>query len=396
MHLLEILDLSWNASVGGALQSLLGQLQPSLRELHLVDCRLSASDAAALGGIVPVLHSLCVLDMSCNPQLSQDAAVFSQFIAALSQAAFITTLRFHTCGLTADSIDALGGALCHLPSVRQLDLSCNKGLSGSLERLCPHLARLSQLESLDLRQCCLTPCDLNALTKVLPQLTALTELDVSCNKATGGLVYSLVSALPLTQMRRLPLNSCNLNEESFTALALAVPHLRSVDLSWSKVVSGRLPLLLDALQPSVIAELRLCSCQLTPSDLCHLAVACQRGCLSSLRLLDLSYNGPLGDDCWSTLFTAAAATGGLGSLEDLDISLRPLTSASSSAWLPALLRCVAGLPALSRLALQRWSGGPEERQRLGHSLRGRSVLLEWDVDTAPGLKAPNQEGRPEE
>ncbi|XP_075885442.1 leucine-rich repeat-containing protein 31 [Nelusetta ayraudi] len=394
--LLEILDLSWNTGVGGALQSLLGKLQPSLRELHLVDCRLSASDAAALGGMVSVLPSLCVLDLSCNPQLSQDVAAFSQFAAALSQAASITTLRLHACGLTADSVDALGGALCRLPSVRHLDLSGNKGLSGTLERLCPHLAHLGQLESLELHLCCLTHCDLSALSQVLPQLKALTALDASSNKAAGGVVRSLVSALPLAQMRQLPLSSCSLNEESFTALTLAVPHLRSVDLSWSKVVSGRLPLLLDALQPSVILELRLCSCELTSSDLCHLAVSCQRGCLASLRLLDLSYNGPLADDGWSTLFGAAATGGGLGSLEDLDVSLRPSTSASCSAWLPALLRCVAGLPALTRLALQRWGGGPEERQRLGHALRGRCVLLEWDLDPPPGLKAANQESRPEE
>lgn len=60
-----------------------------------------------------------------------------------------------------------GGALCRLPSVRQLDLSCNKGLSGTLERLCLHLAHLTQLESLDLRLCCLTRYDLNALSQYL-------------------------------------------------------------------------------------------------------------------------------------------------------------------------------------------------------------------------------------
>lgn len=54
--------------------------------------------------------------------------------------------------------------------------------------------------------------------QALPRLTALTELDVSSNKAAGGVVHPLVSALPLTQMRRLPLSSCSLNEESFTAL----------------------------------------------------------------------------------------------------------------------------------------------------------------------------------
>lgn len=52
--------------------------------------------------------------------------------------------------------------------------------------------------------------------------------------------------------------------------ALAVPYLRSVDVSWCKVVGGRLALLLDALQPAVILELRLSSCELTSDDLRHL------------------------------------------------------------------------------------------------------------------------------
>lgn len=48
--LLEVLDLSWNSGVGGgALQSLLGNLYPPLRELHLVACHLTAADAGVLG-----------------------------------------------------------------------------------------------------------------------------------------------------------------------------------------------------------------------------------------------------------------------------------------------------------------------------------------------------------
>lgn len=60
----------------------------------------------------------------------------------------------------------------------------------------------------------------NYTVQVLPQMTALTELDVSSNKTTGSVVRSLVAALPLSQMRRLPLNNCSLNDESFTALSM--------------------------------------------------------------------------------------------------------------------------------------------------------------------------------
>ncbi|XP_036935980.1 leucine-rich repeat-containing protein 31 [Acanthopagrus latus] len=396
---LESLDLSWNSGVGGgALQGLLGKPPPSLRELHLVSCQLTAADATVLGGMVSALHRLCVLDVSCNPQLTQevDGGGFRALTSSLCHAASLTTLRLQACGLTADSLEALSGSLHCLPSVRELDLSCNKSLSGGLERLSLHLAHLTHLESLDLHLCCLTHADLEALIQVLPSLTALTELDVSSNKEAGGVVHSLVSALPLTQMRRLPLNSCSLNAESFTALALAVPYLRSVDVSWCKVVGGRLALLLDALQPSVILELRLSSCDLTTDDLRHLAAVCRRGCLSSLRVLDLSYNGSVGDEGWSSLLAA----GGLGSLEDLDLSLRPLTSASCSVWLPTLLCALPRLPALTRLALQRWTIGSQDRQQLSHGLRKRSVMLEWDPPNRDTAVATNQESpeesRPEE
>lgn len=411
---LEILDLSWNSSIGGgALQSLFGNLQPSLRELHLVACQLIATDAAALGGLVSALPSLGVLDVSCNPQLSQDGGDgFMELASSLSHANPLTALRLQACGLTEDGLDALSASLHCLPSLRELDLSCNKSISGGLSRLTLHLAHLTHLESLDLHLCCLTHADLEALIQVLPSLTALTELDISSNKETGGVVHSLVSALPLMKMRRFPLNSCSLNEESFTAfgtlilqlqkcnvslvsqiisvLALAVPYLHSVDVSWSKVVGGRLALLLDALQPSVILELRLSSCELTSDDLCHLTAVCRRGCLSSLRVLDLSYNGSAGDEGWSAIFGA----GGLGSLEELDLSLRPLTSAPCSAWLSTLLCALPRLPALTRLALQRWTMSSQERKQLDHSLRKRSVLLEWDApgsDVMSSFKGTNQE-----
>ncbi|XP_026027549.1 leucine-rich repeat-containing protein 31-like isoform X2 [Astatotilapia calliptera] len=130
------------------------------------------------------------------------------------------------------------------------------------------------------------------LLQVLPSLTALTELDVSSNKEVGGVVHLLVSALPATQMRRLPFNSCYMSNESFTALA----------------------------------------------------AVCRRGCLSSLRALDLSYNSLVGDNGWCSLFAA----GGLGSLEDVDVSLRPSTSAPCSAWLPALLRALLASGGLTR------------------------------------------------
>ncbi|CAI5673801.1 unnamed protein product [Oreochromis niloticus] len=317
---LEVLDLSWNSGVGGGgLQGLLGNLHPSLRELHLVACRLTAADATVLGGMA--------------------------------------------CGLTPDSLDALGGSLRCLPSVGELDLSCNKLLAGGLSRLTFHLAHVTHLERLDLHLCCLMRDDLEALIQVLPSLTALTELDVSSNKEVGGVVHPLVSALPVTQMRRLPFNSCYLSNESWP---------------W------RCPICARWIFPGVKC------CEFTTDDMQHLAAVCRRGCLSSLRALDLSYNSLVGDDGWCSLFAA----GGLGSLEDVDVSLRPLTSAPCSAWLPALLQALPQMPALARLAMQRWTADCQEREQLRYCLKKRSVLLEWDPDlqdTSSACKGNSQE-----
>ncbi|XP_056155492.1 leucine-rich repeat-containing protein 31 isoform X1 [Lampris incognitus] len=398
---LEMLDLSWNVGVGGgALRGLLDKLHPQLRELHLVACQLISTDAAILGAAVSALPRLCVLDVSCNPLLAEESneeasGGIRRLALSLSHIASLATLRLQACGLTSHSLDALGGLFRCLPAMRELDLSCNKGLSGGLSHLTSHLSHLTHLESLDLHLCCLTHSDLESLVQVLPSLPELTDADLSANREVGAMVHSLVSTLPLPQMRHLPLSACSLTQESFTALALAVPFLKSVDVSWCKVVGGRLALLLDALQPSVIRELRLSSCQLTTDDLRHLALVCKRGCLSSLRLLDLSYNSRVGDEGWAGLFGAG---GGLGSLEEVDVSLRPASSAPATAWMPSLLAALPNLPALARLAMQRWTLTSQARDRLGHALKKRHVQLEWDPPTkdATSSYSPANQDRAEE
>lgn len=62
------------------------------------------------GGMVAALPRLCVLDVSCNAQLTQevDAGGFRELVSSLSHATSLTTLRLQACGLTPDSLDALG------------------------------------------------------------------------------------------------------------------------------------------------------------------------------------------------------------------------------------------------------------------------------------------------
>ncbi|KAL1006544.1 hypothetical protein UPYG_G00073650 [Umbra pygmaea] len=399
---LEILDLSWNAGVGGgALIGIMGKVHPTLQELHMVACQLTKTDADILGNIVSVLPRLCVLDVSCNPLLASTqtqtegtmcnaesgVASLGGLLPSLSHAPSLTTLRLHDCGLTTHSLQLLGGSFHCLRSLCQLDLSCNKGMAGGLSLLTTHLAQLSHLWNLDLHLCYLTRADLQALIQELPLLTELKELDLSSNKEVGTVISDLVSALPLSQMKLLPLNGCRLNHESFTSLVLVMSYLQCIDVSWNKVVGGHLTLLLNALQPSITQELRLSSCDLITDDLLHLAAVCKRGLLCSLRVLDLSNNRNVEAEGWSGLL----AGGGLASLEELDLSLRPLTSKPSNlTWIPALLSALPHLPALTHLSLQGWTLNTQGQEQLVHALRKRTVILELDTPTS--AFSANQEG----
>ncbi len=196
--------------------------------------------------------------------------------------------------------------------------------------------------------------------------------------------------------------------------------LERLNLSWNKCVGENLRQFLEPLQPDCkLQELRLSSCNLTTEDVLHLGQfwsknvqlitlklmfytalnihlmrllktcnlvesACQRGALSHLKQLDLSYNGSVGDGGWTSLFEKAAA---LKELEELDVSLRPSASLSVSPWLPALLEVLPQLSSLTRLSLQHWALSSAEREKLERILSKKNVILECDRLATPTPKA---------
>lgn len=108
---------------------------------------------------------------------------------------------------------------------------------------------------------------------------------------------------------------------------------------------------------------------------CVTESACKRGTLSNLKLLDVSYNGHVGDAGWVSLFREA---GKLKQLQELDISLRPDACASASVWLSAMTDALPQMSSLRRVSVQRWTLSSEERQKLEKTLKKRNIVLESD------------------
>ncbi|XP_048030188.1 leucine-rich repeat-containing protein 31 isoform X2 [Megalobrama amblycephala] len=386
--LTEVLDLSWNIGVGaGNFRHFTEHLQPesTLKELRLVDCQLSETDITALSKAFPMLSSLEELDLS-NNKLSIKG--MENLTSSLGSTPRLKTLKLSMCGLNKDSLSVLGQALRFIPAVEHFDLSCNKEAGGGLATLTSNLALLTHLRSLDMHLCCLTEEDVLALVQVAPSLKELRELDLSSNKSVGDTLQNLLQTLPLSQITKLPLNNCALSTPACHALATAMQKLQqleSLNLSWNKCVGENLRQFLEPLQSDCkLQELRLSSCNLTTEDLLHLESACQRGVLSQLKRLDLSYNGSVGDGGWTSLFGKAA---GLKGLEELDVSLRPSAFLSVSPWMPALLEALPHLSSLTRLSLQHWALTSAEREKLEKVLSKKNIILECDRLATPTPKA---------
>ncbi|XP_063062711.1 leucine-rich repeat-containing protein 31 isoform X2 [Engraulis encrasicolus] len=413
---LEVVDLSWNDLVGGSLKALTFKLQHvgKLSLLRLCGCRLTAQDLEALGNGLEAVPLLELLDLSWNAGIGKanlhcltsrflpgcnmrelrlvdcqltdaDMTALAEGIKEMSSSLHashgLKTLKLHMCGLEEDALSSLGDVLKFIPSLEGLDVSGNKAARGGLARVAKSLALLTHLSCLDIHLCGLTDHDADALVEVLPSLSALTELNISSNKALGDRLQALLPTLPLANMRRLLLNNCGLSTASYQALGSAMSSLvllESLNLSWNKSVGGHLKLLLGALLSMCkLQELRLSSCDLTTEDVLHLASAAKCGALSNVKQLDLSYNGGVGDTGWAGLLAEA---GGLKSLEQLDVSLRPSTPTPASPWIPNLLEALPTLPSLTHLALQHWVLRQDERDKLDNitEKKKKGFLLECD------------------
>ncbi|XP_066565046.1 leucine-rich repeat-containing protein 31 isoform X2 [Amia ocellicauda] len=362
--MLEILYLSWNNCIGGNLHTLTHKLEVGCRvkELHLVDCQLTARDAKSLGERLCLLPCLEVLDLSANKLVAGGLEDLTQ---ELKNNCRLRVLRMQMCGLQQDSICTLGNAFPFLSALQQLDLSCNKEAGGGFKQAAAQIGHLSRMQNLDLHLCCLTEEDMEGLNQVAPSLCDLTMLDLSSNKKIGRMCQQLFPSLPLCKMKRIVLNNCNLTKASYQSLGdlmLQLSELETLNLSWNKCVGGSLKLLLDPLQPNPrLQELKLSSCNLTTEDMVHLASVSKSGKLASLRLLDLTYNDTVGDQGWALFFQEV---GGLQGLGELDISLRPSSRRDPSPWLDSLLSALHHLPALTDFAMQRWLLSLQDTERL--------------------------------
>ncbi|XP_003794727.1 leucine-rich repeat-containing protein 31 [Otolemur garnettii] len=376
---LEELNLSWNNNVGGNLPLIFQKLQngTKVQTLELVDCALTSEDGAFVGQLLPVLQSLEVLDLSMNRQVG---CSLNRIALGLKCTSNLKVLKLQSCGLSPKSIKILDAAFRYLGELRKLDLSCNKKLGGGFEGSSGQLALLKHLRGLDLHQCSLTAGDVAALTQLIPLLSSLQEVDLSANRNVGGASENLLARLRfLPALRSLLISGCALEGPALAALADASIHLPALEifnLSWNKCVGGSVQLLLEMLRLSAgLQVLRLSSCSLVTKDMAILVSVMQTGHLARLQTLDLSYNDSICDEGWAVFCRNMQF---LKELTELDISLRPTNFRDCGPWVRHLLCAVTKLPEITEISMERWILPASQRAALGSCDQGHTRRVHFD------------------
>ncbi|CAJ0922630.1 unnamed protein product [Ranitomeya imitator] len=264
---LQVLDLSWNNGLGGALSRLTQHFTSNceLKSLNLTECSLKAEDGDSLAQAISKMSRIEVLELSENKELGSTMKnITEEKLKMLIFVGFETALYVLTSGRRS--------AFQYWPYLRKLDLSCNKATGGGFCEAAARLTAFKQLEMLDIHQCCLSRADVTALTQVIPLLSNLQFLDISSNKNIGLSSEHLFSRLRfLPKLKSVNISNCTLKKESFAGLAEASHYLmdlQMLDLSWNKCVGGNLNLLSGALQSATgLQSLLLSSCNLVTQDL---------------------------------------------------------------------------------------------------------------------------------
>ncbi|KAG9468788.1 hypothetical protein GDO78_021933, partial [Eleutherodactylus coqui] len=268
---LQVLDLSWNGELGGALSRLTQHfsINCELKSLNLTECSLKAEDGNSLAQAISKMSRMEVLELSENKELG---AAIKNITEELKNCSCLCILKLRSTGLEQDGINSLSSAFQYWPYLLKLDLSCNKATGGGFCEAAARLTAFKQLELLDIHQCCLSRDDVKALTQVIPLLSNLQSLDMSSNKSIGLSSEHLFSRLRfLPKLRFVNISNCTLKKESFAGLTEASHYLmdlQMLDLSWNKCVGGNLKLLSETLKTATgLQRLLLSSCNLVTQDL---------------------------------------------------------------------------------------------------------------------------------
>ena len=223
--------LSFNAScLGAAWTSGLGQVfLDSLRDstststprlqltclkaIDLSDCGLHPGAGGMLAELLKALPQLRSLSLAKNYRLENAGLqAFAEGLQEGQHRHLLSELDLSCCSIVDSS--AIIAILENVPELQSLAVSSNPGLGSYLPALLEHVVCNTQISSLSLASCGISPASV-ALNLAARRSLHLTSLDLSGNTAIGPVgLQSFTAQLPKMNLQRLNLADCGLESRA--------------------------------------------------------------------------------------------------------------------------------------------------------------------------------------
>ncbi|XP_022097844.1 uncharacterized protein LOC110983151 [Acanthaster planci] len=287
MPKLEELDLSGNETLGGSGEtwSHMAKIK-HIQRLKLVSCNLTGRDIPHIADALSDMQELVELNMSGNGTLLGSGGAWS----SLAKLKHIDKICLEECSLIEDDILHIADALSNIPTISELDLSSNETLGSSGESW-SHLAKIKQIQKIDLWSCNLKGDDVAHIASALSKMPNLTELDLSGNVSLRGSCGAWSELATVKHIKKVNLRECNLTGDDMPHIADALSNLSdlvTLDLSGNPALSSSSEGWSYFAKINRIQKVCLQKCNLTGDDIPRIADALKN--VPALEELDLSYN----------------------------------------------------------------------------------------------------------
>ncbi|XP_022111300.1 NACHT, LRR and PYD domains-containing protein 3-like [Acanthaster planci] len=299
MQKLADLDLSNNPTLSGSGGAWLQLAKiKQVKKVAFRDCDLKGDDIVNISDALskmPVIK----LDLGYNPTLGDSGAALSH----LGKVEHIEKIDFVKCNLKGDDVPHIADALSNMPKLVELGLTGNDTLGGSGSAW-SHFAKIKPIQKIDWRSCRLTGDDIPHIADALSNMTNLVELNLLWNPTLGGSGGAWSHLAKIKQIQKVNLMSCNLTGDDVPYIAEALgtmPKLVELDVSSNVELGGSGEALSTMAKLKHIQKIRLRDCNVTRDDMKYIANAMSRE--SALVRIDLSpcliFGGS--GEAWSSL-----------------------------------------------------------------------------------------------
>ena len=201
---------------------------PFLEKINLSSCELSGSQITGIAKALKSLSRLKYFNISHN-NITDEAAI--KLASALTANASLEYLNLSNCGLSELHTSTVFANKFNktITCLRVLDISYNKSIVKSVNKIVSVITSNPLLEHLNLASCELSELQIISICRALKRTSLLTFFDISHNEVTREAANELAPVLMNNKsLQHLNFSACNFQEDTLMLIADSLAYITSL------------------------------------------------------------------------------------------------------------------------------------------------------------------------